>query len=156
MKLPVKKTALPLLFLLLSLGAFAQTTTTYTTTSGSISSANAFTANLAPLGQGYYFSSPDAFGSGCYYGSCPAWPFSGYTLNYSLPDGTNASLTNFTGTSDFQSQSDLYTQGTASGTDSTGAAVSVTVYVQWVAKCRSGRGGGCTKYFTTGTLTVTK
>jgi hypothetical protein len=144
---------LPLLVLLLSVSVYAQTTTTYQSNSGYVSSVNAVTGYLALGGS---FVSPDSMGSGCYYGGCPDWQFSNYTLSYSLPDGTTATLTNFTGSANFTSQTDVQVSGTASGTDSTGAPVSVSVSWAWSAFCRSGRGGGCTKHYLGGDLTVTK
>jgi len=144
---------LPLLVLLLSVGVFAQTTTTYQSVSGAVTSVNATTGYLELGGS---FRTPNSYGSGCYYGGCPAWQFSGYTLAYVLPDGTTATLTNFTGTADFTVQSDLKVQGTASGYDSMGAPVSVTVNWQFSAFCRSGRGGGCTKHYLGGELSVTR
>lgn len=145
--------ALPLLFLLLSLASFAQTSTTYQATYGSVTSTNAVTGHLDLGGS---FVSPDSMGSGCYYGGCPVWQFSNYPLSYVLPDGTTASLTNFSGTANFTVQSDVRVSGTASGVDSTGAPVQVSVEWAWGAFCRSGRGGGCTKRYIGGSLTVTK
>jgi hypothetical protein len=144
---------LPLLVLLLSLGAFAQTTTTYQSNSGTVNSVNAVTGYLALGGS---FVSPDSMGSGCYYGGCPDWQFSNYTLSYSLPDGTTATFNNFMGSANFTSQTDVKVSGTASGLDSTGAPVSVSVSWAWGAYCRSGRGGGCSKHFLGGDLNVTK
>src|SRR5579864_5480724 len=95
---------LPLLVLLLSLGAFSQTTTTYQSNSGTVSSLNAVTGYLALGGS---FVSPDSMGSGCYYGGCPDWQFSNYTLSYALPDGTTASFSNFAGNANFTHQSDV-------------------------------------------------
>lgn len=144
---------LPLLVLLLSLGVYAQTTTTYQSSTGTVSSTNAVTGNLQLGGS---FVSPDSMGSGCYYGSCPAWQFNNYPLSYVLPDGTTASLTNFSGSANFTVQSDVTVSGTASGFDSTGAPVQVSVNWSWGAFCRSGRGGGCRKTYISGELTVTK
>ena len=73
------KKVLPLLFLLMSLASFAQTTTTYQSSSGTISPGNAVTGHLDLGGS---FVSPYGMGSGCYYGGCPDWTFSGYTLSY--------------------------------------------------------------------------
>jgi hypothetical protein len=140
---------LPLLVLLLSLGVFAQTTTSYQSTSGYVSSLNATTGYLQLGGS---FHTPNTYGSGCYYGSCPAWPFSGYTLAYVLPNGTTATLTNFTGTANFTLQTDVRIQGTASGYDSTGAPVSVSVNWAFTVFCQR----GCSKRYLGGTLSVTK
>jgi hypothetical protein len=73
-----------------------------------------------------------------------------------LPDGTTANFTNFTGSANFTNQRDVTVQGTASGYDSTGALVTVSVNWAWAAYCRSGRGGGCTKKYLGGDLNVTK
>jgi hypothetical protein len=102
------------------------------------------------------FKSPNGMGGGCYFGGCPAWPFANYPFSYALPNGTTASFTNFTGTANFTNQFDVIVQGTASGVDSTGASVSVVIEFEWGAFCRSGRGGGCTKTFHTGTVTITE
>lgn len=144
---------LPLMVLLLCVGVFAQTTTTYQSSSGTVSSTNAVTGYLSLGGS---FVSPYSMGGGCYYGSCPSWTFTNYPLSYVLPDGTTASLTNFTGSANFTVQSDVRISGTASGHDSTGAPVSVSVSWAWGAYCRSGRGGGCTKHYLGGELSVTK
>jgi hypothetical protein len=95
-------------------------------------------------------------GGACSYGECPDWQFSNYHFSYTLPDGTTADFTNFSGSADFTNQSDVKVKGTASGNDSTGVPVQVTVNWAWSASCRSGRGGGCTKTFISGTLTVAK
>jgi hypothetical protein len=71
------KKLLPLMFLLMSL-ASAQTTTTYQSSSGTVSPGNAVTGHLDLGGS---FVSPGGMGSGCYYGGCPDWTFSGYTLS---------------------------------------------------------------------------
>src|ERR1700758_5453205 len=105
---------LPLLVLLLSVGVYAQTTTTYQSNSGYVSSVNAVTGYLALGGS---FVSPNSMGSGCYYGGCPDWQFSNYTLSYVLPAGTTAKFTNFTGSANFTAQSDVRVSGTASGVD---------------------------------------
>jgi hypothetical protein len=146
------KKVLPLLFLLMSLASFAQTTTTYQSGSGTISPGNAVTGHLDLGGS---FVSPYGMGSGCYYGGCPNLTFSGYTLSYVLPNGTTANFTNFAGSANFTNQYDVKVQGTASGYDSEGAFVTVTVNWAWAAYCRSGRGGGCTKKYIGGDLNVT-
>ncbi|PYQ46079.1 MAG: hypothetical protein DMG99_00315 [Acidobacteria bacterium] len=118
-----------------------------------MSSLNAVTAALQPAGS---FASPDSMGGACNYGECPAWQFTNDHFSYTLPDGTTADFTNFSGTADFTNQSDVKVKGTASGNDSAGTPVQVTVDWAWSASCRSGRGGGCTKTFISGTLTVVK
>jgi hypothetical protein len=160
----MKAKVLPLLSLLMFAGAVsAQTTSTYSGVAGTISPGNAFVIDFSPqvcnpaCSYPYQFSD-DGRGFGgpdCYYGSC-VQNFSNYPLSYALPDGTTAQFSNFAGTANFIVQSDVTVIGTASGTDSTGTPVSVSVNVQWTAVCRSGRGGGCTKKFLAGTLNVTK
>jgi hypothetical protein len=127
--------------------------TTFQSNSGTVSSLNAVTGNLELGGS---FVSPDSMGSGCYYGGCPAWQFSNYHFSYALADGTQANFTNFSGSADFTHQMDVKVSGAASGNDSTGAAVQVSVNWDWSAVCRSGRGGGCTKRYISGALTVAK
>jgi hypothetical protein len=147
------KKALPLLFLLMSLASFAQTTTTYQSSSGTVSPGNAVTGYLDVGGS---FVSPDGMGGGCYYGGCLNWQFSNYPLSYVLPDGTTASFSNFAGSANFTHQRDVTVQGTASGYDSTGAFVTVSVNWAWAAYCRSGRGGGCRKTYLGGDLKISK
>jgi hypothetical protein len=53
-------------------------------------------------------------------------------------------------------QSDVKIDGTASGFDSAGVFVTITVHIDFAVVCRAGRGGGCTKKFLDGTLEVTK
>jgi hypothetical protein len=126
---------------------------TYQSNSGKVSSLNAVTADLQLGGR---FISADSMGSGCYYGECPDWQFSGYHCSYVLPDGTTADFKNFSGTADFTDQSDVKVKGTASGNDSTGVPVHISVGWAWAASCKSGRDGGCRKTFISGTLTVAK
>lgn len=146
------KKVLPVMFLLMSL-ASAQTTTRYQSSTGTVSPGNAVTGYLDLGGS---FVSPYGMGSGCYYGDCPDWTFSGYPLSYVLPNGTTSSVNNFTGTANFTNQKDVTVQGTASGYDSTGAFVTVSVNWAWAAYCRSGRGRGCGKKYLGGDLKITK
>jgi hypothetical protein len=140
------------LLLLLSLSAFAQTTTEYHATTGTVTGLNAVTAQLDLGGN---FSSPNTYGAGCTVGHCPHWEFANFTLNYTLPDGTTAKLTNFSGYADFTSTSTWPFVGTASGTDSTGAAVQVNV--NWtVHLTRNPRGSGYTKHFGGGYLQISQ
>jgi hypothetical protein len=141
-----------LLLLAMSLPLFAQTTNTFSASTGYVSPGDAVTGDLNGGGA---FHSPYGMGAGCYYGGCPAWQFSNYPLSYILPDGTTASFTNFAGAANFSTQ-DVHVQGTASGTDSTGSPVSIAIEWEWIASCRSGRGGGCTKKFVQGELSITK
>lgn len=165
------RNSLPVLGLLLLLSACGQSTrtsqstqstgtsnpsksgTSYQSSSGTVSSVNAVTGDLQPGGS---FVSPDSMGSGCYYGGCPAWQFSDYPFSYVLPDGTTAEFTNFSGTANFTDQSNVRVSGKASGSDSAGAPVQVSVSWAWAAVCRSGRDGGCRKRYISGTLTVAK
>jgi len=151
----MRKIALPLLTLslLLSTAMFAQTTTTYQASHGTVSTGNEVKATLDLGGS---FDTVYGFGgTTCYYGTCDV-SFSGHPFNYVLPDGTAATLTNLAGTADFRLQSDVKIDGTASGFDSAGVFVTITVHIDFAARCRSGRGGGCTKVFLDGTLEVTK
>jgi hypothetical protein len=145
--------SLSLLFLLLSTAMFGQTTTDYQASKGTVSPGNQVKATLDLGGS---FDTVYGFGGpNCYYGTCVI-SFSGHPFNYVLPDGTAATFTDFTGTADFRSQKDIKIQGTASGIDSAGSAVSISVNIDFTAFCRAGRGGGCRKTFLDGTLTVTK
>jgi hypothetical protein len=146
---------LPVVLLLMLLASFAvaQTTTTYQASKGTVDPGNRVTA-LLDLGGS--FDTIYGFGAqGCYYGTCDL-SYSGHPFTYTLPDGTQATFNNLQGTADFRVQADVKIDGTATGTDSTGAPVSITVHVDFAARCRSGRGGGCTKIFLDGTLDVTK
>jgi hypothetical protein len=134
-------------------GSQPNSSMTYQSNSGKVSSLNAVTADLQLGGR---FISADSMGSGCYYGECPDWQFSGYHCSYELPDGTTADFKNFSGTADFTDQSDVKVKGTASGNDSTGVPVQISVGWAWAASCKSGRDGGCRKTFISGTLTVAK
>src|SRR5437588_2046058 len=136
-------------FLLASLSTFAQAI--YPASSGAVTSVNAVTGHLDAGGA---FVSASGMGWGCYFGQCPAWQFRGYPFSYILPDGTTASFSNFAGTANFSAQSDVKVDGTASGIDSSGVAVNVTVHWEFGAFCRSGRGGGSRKTFLTGTLAI--
>jgi hypothetical protein len=98
------------------------------------------------------FVSPYGMGGGCSYGSCPAWRFSNYPLSYVLPDGKTANFTNFSGTANFTVQSNVTVSGTASGYDSTGAFVQVSVEWAWGAFCRR----GCIKTYHGGSISVMK
>jgi hypothetical protein len=134
-------------------GSQPNSTVTYESNSWTVSSLNAVTGELQLGGN---FVSPDSMGSGCYYGGCPDWQFSNYAFSYHLPDGTTADLLNFSGTANFTDQSNVQVSGTASGNDSTGTAVQVSVSWAWAASCKSGRDGGCRKKYISGKLTVMK
>jgi len=79
---------LSLLILLLSLGAFAPTTTTYESSTGKVSPSNQLAGNLDLGGS---FVSAYGMGAGCYYGGCPDWTFFNYPLSYALQDGISES-----------------------------------------------------------------
>ena len=134
-------------------GSQSNSSMSYLSNSGTVSSLNAVSGNLQPAGS---FISPDAMGSGCYYGGCPAWQFDNYHFSYELPDGTTADFTNFSGTADFTDQSNVKVKATASGNDSTGTPVQVAVSWAWAAFCRSGRDGGCRKQYISGALSIKK
>ena len=151
----IRQIALSFMSLLLMPASFAvaQTTTTYQASSGTVSSGNQVKATLDLGGS---FDTVQGFGGpNCYYGTCDM-PYSGHPFNYVLSDGTAATFSNLTGTADFRVQGDIKIDGTASGFDSAGVFVMITVHVDFAARCRSGRGGGCTKVFLDGTLEVTK
>jgi hypothetical protein len=145
--------SLPLLLLLLSSAMLAQTTSEYQASKGTVSPGNEV---RAALDLGGSFDTVYGFGGpNCYYGTCDM-PFSGHPFNYVLPDDTAATFTDFTGTADFRNQKDVVIQGTATGIDSAGSPVSISVHIDFTVTCRAGRGGGCTKKFLDGTLTVTE
>jgi hypothetical protein len=123
----------------------------YEATSGRVTSYNAVTGYFTDGGS---FVSPNSMGGGCYFGGCPAWQFSNFPFSYVLANGVTASFSNFIGTADFSNQRDVKVNGTASGLDSNGNFVNVTIFWEWEAACRSGRGGGCTKHFIYGSLTI--
>jgi len=150
----MKKT-LPLLVLLLSLSAFAQTSNTYDASTGNITSTFVVSMNLDAGGSAtVYVNLP-----GCYYpGPCG----SQYNqVNYSLPDGTTASFypvaMSFynTGGSSYK----VVSTAGDSGTDSKSRPVTldnVTVNMHTVA-CHQPR-GTCPpkKVFDSGAITVTR
>ncbi|MFI5394994.1 MAG: hypothetical protein ACHQ9S_05630 [Candidatus Binatia bacterium] len=133
----------------------AQTTATYQAPTGSVSPSLVVTMTLT--GGGKALLSP-VVGPNCYLGMTCAFP-SGYVgtyMSYTLPDGSTANLPNFSGTFSPSGNNRYEINGQASGTDSQSRNVSVdTVQVTMQITCRSGRGGGCSKVYTGGTLTVT-
>ncbi|MFI5399368.1 MAG: hypothetical protein ACHQ9S_27900 [Candidatus Binatia bacterium] len=130
---------------------FAQTTTTYQAPTGTVSPALSIRMNLT--GGGSAMLNP-AVGPNCYLGSTCS--FAGSSLTYALSDGSTANLSNFNGTFFPLGGASYGVNGQASGTDSAGRNVSVdNVQVTMHITCRSGRGGGCTKVYTGGTLTLT-
>ena len=97
-------------------------------------------------------------GPNCYLGMTCAFPsgYAGTYMSYTLPDGSTANLPNFNGTFFPLGNDNYQISGQASGTDSQSRNVSVNaVQVTMRITCRSGRGGGCSKVYTGGTLTVT-
>ena len=141
--------------LALSLPLLAQNTTTYQAPTGSVSPALAVTMNLT--GGGTAILNP-VVGPNCYLGMTCAFP-SGYVgtyMSYTLSDGSTANLRNFNGTFFPVGSNNYEISGQASGADSAGRSVSVdNVQVTMRITCRSGRGGGCSKVYTGGTLTLT-
>jgi hypothetical protein len=85
--------------------------------------------------------------------------FNASQLVYTLSDGTTASLTNFAGTRTYIPGGAYLTWhvgGTASGLDSTGTPVAVTVSWTYTLHSRSGRGGGNFYKYTSGSMEVVK
>lgn len=141
-----------LLFALLAViavPAFAASTT-YTASTG-ITQSTMVTTMHFDVG-GHAVAAPNLPPSLCYFpGPCD---FTGSTFSYVPADGTSAVFQNFSGTFHSVSSSVYEIDGTASGTDSTGATVSVVVVYQFRAWCRAGRGGGCYKKYLSGSMTV--
>lgn len=140
--------------LALSSALLAQTTTTYQAPTGSVSPSLVVTMNLT--GGGNALLNP-VVGPNCYLGMTCAFPsgYAGTYMSYTLPDGSTADLPNFTGTFSPLGNNTYEISGQASGTDSQSRNVSVeAVQVTLRISCRSGRGGGCSKVYTGGTLTV--
>jgi len=142
------------LALLLALpgAARAQTTTLLHAPTGSVSSTLEVTMNFTGGGSALLYP---AVGPNCYLGMTCG--FSGSSLGYTLADGTTAALTNFHGTFAPYGTINAYRiVGRASGMNSAGHAVTVDrVQVTMTITCRSGRGGGCTKTYTGGSLKLT-
>ena len=141
-----------LLFALLAaiaVPAFAASST-YTASTGNVQS-TMVTTMYFDVG-GHAVAAPNLPASSCYFpGPCD---FSASTLSYVLVDGTYAVFQNFSGTFHSVGSSVYEIDGTASGTNSIGATVSVVVRYQFRAWCRSGRGGGCYKKYISGSMTV--
>jgi len=133
---------------------FAQTTT-YDAPTGSVSSTLVATMNLT--GAGTATLNP-VVGPNCYYGMVCGFPagYVGTYMSYSLPDGSVAQLNDFSGTFAPLGGESYAITGQATGVDNFGRYVSVdNVHVTMNVTCRSGRGGGCSKVYTGGTLTLT-
>jgi len=141
-------------FLTIYLSLFAATTTIYTAPTGSVSPSLQTTMYLT--GGGIVILNP-VVGPNCYYGMTCGFP-SGYVgtyMSYVLPNGSNAKLTNFSGVfAPFGTNYEI--KGQASGVDSEGRYVKVnSVQATMHISCRSGRGGGCSKIYSGGTLSLT-
>ena len=127
--------------------ASVQTGTSYTASSGYVSSSNTATMDFYGGGNATVDVNLSSY---CTYGN--PCNFQGRDVRYNLPDGSSATLTNLTGSFDGSST----ITGTASGVDSNGNAVSVDVtFSFYVVPSHSGRGGGTSKVFLGGSLTVT-
>jgi len=146
---------LPLLVLLLSLSAFAQTQTTYDAVTGSITSTFIVSMNLNLGGSATVYTN---FGN-CYYpGPCG----SQYgQVNYSLPDGSTASFypVSLTFHNTGGSSYEVKLAAPANATDSQGRPVALndaTVEMHTVT-CHQPR-GTCPprKVFDTGSITITQ
>ncbi|SRR5579883_2472393 len=130
-------------------------TTVYPAPTGTVSSTLYTTMNLS--GGGVVTLNP-VVGPNCYYGMTCHFPagYVGTYLNYVLPSGVSATLTNFNGTFAPAAGGTYAITGTASGLDSSGRPVTVDkVQAEMHIFCRSGRGGGCTKTYSGGSFTLT-
>ncbi len=121
----------------------------YPAPTGSISSTLLTTMNLT--GGGSVTFTPGV-GPNCYLGDTCA--FSGSDLSYSLPDGSAATLRNFSGTfsPSILEGSSYGVSGQASGSDSLGQLVTVSEVVTMQITGHSGKGGGTAKVYTDGTF----
>jgi hypothetical protein len=139
------------IFVLLSAhSAVAQTTIIYRAPTGVV--ASTLVTTMYFTGGGSATLNPGV-GPNCYLGMVCG--FSGDTMYYQLSDGTTATLTNFHGRfGPYKTEYGIV--GGASGLDSAGHAVTVNyVDVIMTITCRSGRGGGCTKIYTGGVMSLT-
>lgn len=147
---------LPLLSLLATSSALnAQTTTVYKAPTGYVSPSLVVTMHFANGGSAIL---NPVVGPNCYYGMTCGFPagYVGTYLSYMLPDGSSATLTNFSGTFFPLGSNNYEISGQAAGVDSQSRSVSVdNVQATMHITCRSGRGGGCSKVYTGGTLTLT-
>lgn len=128
---------------------------TYPAPTGSVSPSLVVTMKLT--GGGTALLEP-VVGPNCYLGMTCAFPsgYVGTSMSYTLPDGSTANLPNFRGTFVPLGNSVYEISGQASGEDSQNRYVSVdAVLVTMRITCRSGRGGGCSKVYAGGTLTLT-
>jgi len=152
----MKAAPLPLLwFVAMCSPLAAQTTTTYEAPTGSVSPSLQITMHLT--GGGSVVLNP-VVGPNCYLGMTCGFPsgYVGTSMSYTLPDGSTAQLANFNGKFFPLGNNNYEVSGQASGMDSQGRSVTVDdVHATMRIGCRSGRGGGCFKTYTGGTLTVT-
>jgi hypothetical protein len=126
--------------------ALAQSVVTYRAPTGSVDPTVFITMNLTGGGNAYL--SPGL--NGCYLGQTCA--FSGSLLSYSLPDGTTASLHNFTGKFAPLTGTAYEVTGRASGTNSAGHKVIVWgLKMSMSITCRR----GCNKTYLTGKFNLT-
>jgi hypothetical protein len=135
--------------------AVAQTTTTYEAPTGSVSPSLQVTMHLT--GGGSVVLNP-VVGPNCYLGMTCGFPsgYVGTSMSYTLPDGSTAQLANFNGKFFGVGSNNYEVSGQASGTDTQGRNVTVDdVQATMRIGCRSGRGGGCFKTYTGGSLTLT-
>ncbi len=134
--------------------AFAQTTV-YQAPTGSVSPSLSITMNLT--GGGQAILNP-VVGPNCYLGNTCGFPagYVGTSMSYTLADGSTATLTDFSGTFAPSGSNNYEVSGQASGRDSANRYVMVDKVTATIRiTCRSGRGGGCSKVYTGGTLTLT-
>jgi hypothetical protein len=144
-----------LLNLAAPVSALAQTTTTYQAPTGSVSPALLIIMHLSDGGS---VTLNPVVGPNCYLGMTCGFPagYVGTDMSYTLSDGSTANLSNFNGTFFPLGNGNYGLSGQASGTDSLGRNVIVdSVQVSMHITCRSGRGGGCSKVYTGGTLEIT-
>jgi len=133
----------------------AQTVTTYKAPTGAVSPGLSITMHLT--GGGTAILNP-VVGPNCYLGMTCLFPagYVGTNLSYALTDGTSAMLTKFHGKFYPLGGNAYEVLGNAKGTDSAGHAVAVNfVKTTMTITCRSGRGGGCTKTYTGGSMKLT-
>jgi hypothetical protein len=129
-----------------STAGFAKGGVVYQAPTGSVSPSVYITMNLTPSGNAYL--SPNL--SSCYLGQICS--FSGDTMAYNLPDGTAATLTNFSGQFAPVSGNVYQVTGQASGTDSAGHKVKVSgLDVSMTITCNR----GCTKTYQGGQFKLT-
>ncbi len=97
--------------------------------------------------------------SACYFHNNPASPCyftTGEVSYYNMPHHPAAILTTFTGRLQPHGNNVYTVTGAALGFDSAGDKVHVSnVQFTFTAFCRSGRGGGCTKTYNSGSMTFT-